>query len=131
MVFNRKAYDKQYYKDHAEKRIQYTKQYRKNHSAAVQVYGKQYAKDRKDSWLEFLQVDSLKCQECGYNEYFVALQFHHRDPKLKKFAISTFAATHTCTKKNQVTLLKEQAKCDVLCSNCHDVLHWKLKQEEA
>ena len=36
-----------------------------------------------------------KCQICGYNRSVAALEVHHRDPKLKNFAISAKGYTRS------------------------------------
>ena len=60
-----------------------------------------------------------KCEVCGYNKCIKALDFHHRDPKQKKFSISSGL------KYKMETLIKEAKKCILLCSNCHREEHDK------
>lgn len=55
-----------------------------------------------------------KCIKCGYSKYIGALEFHHRNPKEKKFAISGSGLV-----RSMEALIKEAGKCDMLCSNCH------------
>jgi transposase len=54
------------------------------------------------------------CEVCGYARYLGALQFHHRDRKLKKFSISRNATT-----RSWAELCDEADKCALLCANCH------------
>lgn len=54
-----------------------------------------------------------KCKRCGYNRSVKVLEFHHRNPAEKKFAIS---GSHT---RAWAEILKEMQKCDLLCANCH------------
>ena len=54
-----------------------------------------------------------ECKMCGYNRCLSAMDFHHRDPKEKKFSIS---GSH-CLKWNIIKL--ELDKCDLLCCRCH------------
>jgi hypothetical protein len=42
------------------------------------------------------------------------MDFDHRDPTTKSFALSG-----KCQLKSEETLLREVAKCDVVCANCH------------
>ena len=114
----RAAYDKQYYKDHAEENKKYKKQYRKDHAEER----KQYRKDRKAQWLGFIKADRMKCQVCGYNKCFDALDSHHNNPAEKEFIISSLICK-TFNKKNQQILLKELGKCSCLCKNCHAEFH--------
>ena len=58
------------------------------------------------------------CVRCGYNKYVGALDFHHRDPAEKEFALSQRGLT-----KSFGRLYKESLKCDLLCANCHREVH--------
>ena len=49
---------------------------------------------------------------CGEHDPDV-LQFHHRDPSLKKFNVAQPGTS------SEARLLAEIEKCDVLCANCH------------
>lgn len=54
------------------------------------------------------------CRFCGYDRYVGALQFHHREPTEKRFAIGQDGVTRA------LTLMREEAaKCDLVCANCH------------
>ena|SRR6187551_1173148 len=59
-----------------------------------------------------------KCQVCGYDKCDAALQFHHRNPEEKSFAIS--AKQFIALEKG----LEEIKKCDLLCANCHAETEW-------
>lgn len=58
------------------------------------------------------------CRRCGISNP-VVLEFHHRDPLTKKFAISG------AKNRSILTVMQEIAKCDVLCANCHRLEHAK------
>ena len=62
-----------------------------------------------------------KCEQCGYDRCIDALEFHHRDPALKDFSISSKGYTRSWEK-----VVKELDKCVMLCANCHRELHAKL-----
>lgn len=62
-----------------------------------------------------------KCSRCGYNEYSGALEFHHINPEEKDFLINHVSFS------NVETLKKELKKCELLCSNCHKVIHSKIE----
>lgn len=59
------------------------------------------------------------CQHCGIDDWRV-LVFHHRDPETKSFELSS--AGH----RSKELVDAEMAKCDILCHNCHNILHWEL-----
>ena len=87
--------------------------------------------DRKRAWqlnnqwyLEGLykerkrKLDLIKlsngCAMCGFNEFAEALEFHHVNPSLKKFALESANVM-----RSWGSIVKEIRKCVVLCSNCH------------
>lgn len=56
--------------------------------------------------------------KCGTSNP-ICLTFHHRDPKTKKFGIGSW-------RKNSWSwgsVLAEIEKCDVICANCHLLIH--------
>lgn len=63
------------------------------------------------------------CQVCGY-DHVGALQFHHRDPAEKVNEIGNMIQRHPNIYSVEDILI-ELSKCDLLCSNCHDVYHWE------
>jgi len=50
------------------------------------------------------------------------LQFHHRDPKSKSFAIYKYGSRDLSEIKLEI------AKCDLMCANCHTSLHYWARQ---
>lgn len=70
--------------------------------------------------LECIAYKGGKCQNCGYNKYAGALDFHHRDPSQKDFAI----CKRLRVAKLNETLKRELDKCDILCANCHREVHF-------
>ena len=60
-----------------------------------------------------------KCQICGYNKSQNALEFHHIDPNEKDFSLSSTRANP----KKWTSIVNEQQKCILLCSNCHKEVH--------
>ncbi len=65
-------------------------------------------------------IDDLKaqlgCSFCGEKRPEV-LQFHHRDPAAKAFTIGSGTVI------SLESLTVEMAKCDVVCMNCHTLIH--------
>lgn len=64
---------------------------------------------------------SLACIKCG-NNHPAVLDFHHRNPKEKEVNISQALSRFGWGLER---VLKEIEKCDVLCSNCHRILHYE------
>lgn len=54
------------------------------------------------------------CERCGYDRCVAALQFHHRDPSLKEFALGSRGLG-----RSWAALTAEADKCALLCANCH------------
>ena len=54
------------------------------------------------------------CRLCGFDESLVALEFHHRDPSSKEFALAANGITRSIA-----AMRLEAAKCVLLCANCH------------
>lgn len=73
----------------------------------------------------FLYVKNLKenskCYKCGESDE-CCLDFHHRDPSIKRFSIGTGKVQNTLS-----TIKIELDKCDIICANCHRKLHRDLK----
>lgn len=63
------------------------------------------------------------CSKCGYSKCLAALQFHHIDPKNKKFGI-TAALRGSRNKFSRDEIMEEVKKCILLCANCHFELHY-------
>ena len=65
------------------------------------------------------------CAICGYNKNPGALDFHHVNPKDKKFQLIG-------TTLHYKNFAEEVNKCILLCSNCHREIHYKnlLQQEK-
>lgn len=74
---------------------------------------------RRRRHLKLLAVLYLggKCQECGYNKCFQALDFHHIDPTTKEFTVAAI------TNRSWSNLKAEISKCRLLCANCHREHH--------
>ena len=70
---------------------------------------------------ECIQYKGGKCQDCGYDKYQGALDFHHRNSKQKDFGIGK---KYRCVKLNE-KIKSELDKCDLLCANCHREEHYK------
>lgn len=65
------------------------------------------------------------CMKCGYAKNIAALDFHHRDPRQKSFAVGKFRSLRGRTWKE---IARELDKCDLLCANCHREEHNPLSQ---
>lgn len=85
-------------------------------SARREVLRRSLRKRRRARKLELVEAQGGRCAECGYSRSVHALDFHHRDPAAKEFAIGGFGGSRQ-------RLRTEVAKCDLLCANCHRLRH--------
>ena len=60
------------------------------------------------------------CAICGYNKCDSALDFHHSNPKNKKYGINL-------SKMYKKDLADELNKCILLCANCHREITYNYK----
>ena len=72
--------------------------------------------------LEFLALKGNKCQICGYDKYYGALEFHHIKSKDKSINHQSL------TQHSKELILEELKKCILVCSNCHREIHANLIQ---
>lgn len=66
---------------------------------------------------QYISYKGNRCQICGYNKYYGALEFHHLDPTQKEFEISSLRF------KSFDKVKSELDKCILVCSNCHKEIH--------
>ena len=57
------------------------------------------------------------CERCGYDKHPAALEFHHRNPEEKSFTIGMVG------NKSWSVIVEELKKCELICSNCHNIEH--------
>lgn len=59
-----------------------------------------------------MRVDA--CVNCGYRKCLAALEFHHKIPAEKSYALS-----HRGVTRSLAAARAEASKCVLLCANCH------------
>lgn len=99
-----RLYSRNYYRDNKER-----------FSADILARKKRMVAENKASLNDI--KSSLGCAACGEREP-CCLDFHHLESDSKEFSIAS--GRHYCLDR----LLREVAKCAVLCSNCHRKLHF-------
>jgi hypothetical protein len=75
-------------------------------------------KRRTKEWFWELKA-SLKCERCSFS-HPAAMHFHHRGDD-KAGEVGRMATQNF----NREVILAEIAKCEVLCANCHAILHFE------
>lgn len=102
-------YRKKGYKD-PDYGTKYAKTYiEKNKDIVKQKAAESYKKRAK----LIAELKSVPCADCGIQYPYYVMDFDHRDPRTKLYEIGAIKM-HSMEK-----LLKEIAKCDVVCANCH------------
>jgi len=98
-IEKRRAYDRAWHRKHREDRIR------------VQM-------ERQRAVVAWVQTFKKECERCGFSEDVTALDFHHlRDDKVGSVA----ALAHRGWGKEK--LKAEMEKCQILCANCHRIVH--------
>ncbi len=101
------------------------KQYESQHQYYLknkEKYRDNVRRTRKERLKWFSEIrSSLKCKKCGEN-HPGALDFHHINSEEKEGVIGRMVNEMRSKKK----ILAEIDKCDVLCANCHRILHWNI-----
>ena len=106
-----RAYGREYYRRNREHLLKKQKEKNRRHIERVGAWLNDYKKQ-------------LSCARC-FESHPATLQFHHRDPKEKDFSISLYRMG----KWSRERILKEVAKCEVICANCHAKEHWSYLYE--
>ena len=74
---------------------------------------------------QLVEYKGGKCEICGYNKCLNALDFHHRNPEEKEYALNTANYNKSFEK-----LKKEVDKCILVCANCHREIHEEERDKE-
>jgi predicted HNH restriction endonuclease len=82
------------------------------------TYTEQKERAYSNKW-KALQYKGGKCQQCGEDRP-ATLCFHHRDPSQKELKLDG----RSFANRKWETIKEEVDKCDLLCHNCHNILHY-------
>jgi len=89
-------------------------------------YFAHYFKEKQKGKIEKVQeIVGNKCWLCGYDKTWKNLCFHHVDPSLKLFGLSTREFVGYAWNR----VLLEMKKCILVCQNCHGEIHDGLIDE--
>lgn len=106
-------------KKHGETRFRNENKKDGNHWRCCKC-GSEATQKRRDT-LKQMAIQHLggSCSVCGYSKCSAALDFHHKDPAQKDFAISAKGHTRSWDK-----VKIELDKCVLVCANCHREIHY-------
>lgn len=74
------------------------------------------------------QGREYKCEICGYDKNYAAIEFHHIDPSTKKSMKSEISTSSSIEKVREILDI-ELPKCAILCANCHREFHNPLSMK--
>lgn len=83
--------------------------YRRNKQAYLDRNARTYHRHRE----LIRQAKARPCADCGVQYPYYVMDFDHRDGATKSFMLSDVP------RATSKSLMREIAKCDVVCSNCH------------
>ena len=112
-----KNYRPTYYQTHQKEIIAYRKAYRKEHYQKIKELRQDYSKKNQLRYAEF--IATKWCVVCGEND-FRCLELHHRIPLHGRNGRMSAKGITPWPR-----LLRELKKCDILCANCHLIIHYE------
>lgn len=78
-------------------------------------------RNNKKFLLEY--IGKKQCEECNWTGHQCALEFHHKNPLEKEIEISDIRIVLKTVDDLEKKIIGEINKCQVLCSNCHQLKH--------
>jgi len=72
---------------------------------------------------EAIKILGGKCIRCGFNGNYIVFEFHHPNSNKE----SSWGKLRN--KKGWKFILKEIKKCQLVCANCHRIIHWEMRQK--
>lgn len=116
--------DKQYVNGHNNRKYDDPRQYKREWNHRNRTKRKKYKKIRTHSIKGQLITEAGgKCLLCGLDfdgECTAIFDFHHRDASEKLFNLNN----NSVNRYSLLVIREEAAKCDLLCANCHRLVHW-------
>jgi len=104
-------YMKKYYRQNKEKILIRVIKRQKENKAQYAEYHNTYRQNIRKT-MKQLKING--CAVCGYDKHTGSLDFHHVNPKDKKFNI-----TNRALQFKDDRIIDELNKCILLCCNCH------------
>lgn len=102
-----------------EDATQYKREWNHRNRESRYVLKKQRGQKRKAKLVVLAGGKCLYCEVKYDGKNAAMFQFHHRNPEEKAFALGQ----NTINDKTWKDVLIELEKCNLLCANCHSLLH--------
>ena len=113
------AKQKIHYEANKGTRTTYAKKYREENQEAL-VAKRRARREVNVAYLSSLRP--LKCESCGYDKSFAALDFHHTDPGQKEHNKDSMGRWLIFSLKGFQAKI-QSVGFTILCANCHRELH--------
>ena len=108
------------YSEKKEELLEYQKVYREANRERITQRDREKIQKRR---LDAIARLGGKCNMCGNSFPSYVYDFHHKDPTQKDFTIGENMGVAFDR------FYAEVDKCELLCSNCHRIKHYKIKEE--
>jgi len=104
---------------------EWQRQYNKNHPELKLDYNRQWReklKNEKGRVLDWIKnkYEGTPCMDCGRVFIWFVMDWDHRSDEVKEFIIS-LKGPLKATPDRLAQVMKEIAKCDLVCANCHRI----------
>jgi len=121
-TYDRKIYDRKYRETHKNLIKEQNRRWRQNNIERVRISCRRNSRVDYYKKKEFLDLykTSKGCIRCGIID-FRCLELHHRNPETKDGRRETRGAVKMSGSWEHIK--DELIKCDVICANCHRILH--------
>ena len=119
-IEQRRKYQREWKREHYDYVKERARKLRnKNKAKYLQTLNRRLRENKKKA-VEYLGSKCNKCEQIFPPEVY---DIHHRDPTQKLFGFSQIKGRRFDNVKSELD------KCDLLCANCHRILHAELDQE--
>jgi len=117
-----KAYKEILSKPHEklDERIKINKVYKSN--CDKNKYREKYKLQYREIKRKLVILKGNKCSCCEKEFPLCCYDFHHRDPKTKDLELKDLIKMFP-NEKDMYLVIEELDKCDLVCSNCHRIIH--------
>jgi hypothetical protein len=114
----RREYNRQWHQAHKESEYEKSKKWHQENREASNASKSKYVASLRDLINERKKAGA--CTRCGIADWRV-LEWHHVDPSQKRFNLNMAWKKHV----GKEAIFEEMAKCELICANCHRILHWE------
>ena len=94
------------------------RKWRANNAEIVTKKNRERKKLHRELKQKLVDIFGGKCVKCGYDRCPAALDFHHPNPAIKEKSVCSLIDS------SFDQAVEEAKKCILLCSNCHDEIHY-------